>query len=79
MSPLDREVPPAGEEIHLPPGSMQPLMLTIGITAALVGITFSVILLVAGGLLALATIALWIRDARKEYSELPVHHADDHH
>ena len=27
MSPLDPEVPPAGEEIHLPGGSIQPLLL----------------------------------------------------
>ena len=37
MSPLDPEVPPTGEEIHLPGPSIQPLLLTIGITVALVG------------------------------------------
>ena len=31
MSPLDPEVPPAGEEIHLPGPSLQPLLLTIGL------------------------------------------------
>ena len=34
MSPVDRPVPPAGEEIHLPGGSAQPLLLAIGITVA---------------------------------------------
>ena len=32
MSPLDPDVPPAGEEIHLPGPSIQPLLLTVGIT-----------------------------------------------
>ena len=32
MSPLDPEIPPAGEEIHLPGGSLQPVLLTVGIT-----------------------------------------------
>ena len=35
----DPEIPPAGEEIHLPPGSIQPLLLTVGLTIALVGVT----------------------------------------
>ena len=34
MSPLDRPVPPAGEDIHIPGPSIQPLLLTVGITAA---------------------------------------------
>ena len=39
MSPLDPDVPPAGEEIHLPGPSIQPLLLAVGITIGLVGIT----------------------------------------
>ncbi len=35
MSQLEKPVPPAGEEIHLPGGSLQPLLLTVGITMAL--------------------------------------------
>jgi len=76
MSPVDRQIPPAGEEIHLPGGSVQPLLLTIGITALLVGVTFSIVLVVAGGLLALGTIVVWILDARREMASLPAHHAD---
>ena len=37
MSPLDRPVPPAGEDIHIPGPSIQPLLLTVGITATLLG------------------------------------------
>ena len=39
VSPLDPPVPPAGEEIHLPGPSIQPLLLAFGITLALVGVT----------------------------------------
>ena len=69
-----RPVPPAGEEIHLPPGSLQPLLLTVGITFSLVGITISTSLLVFGLVLSLATLAVWIRDARHEFEELPADH-----
>ena len=35
MSPVDPEVPPAGEEIHLPGASLLPLLLAVGVTLAL--------------------------------------------
>jgi hypothetical protein len=73
----DPEIPPVGEEIHLPGGSIQPLLLTIGITIALIGVTFSWILCVVGGVLAVWTILSWIGDTRREINELPLHH-DDH-
>ena len=74
MSPLDRPVPPAGEEIHIPGGSVQPLLLTIGITMALLGVTVSIILVVAGVILTVWVLILWVRDARREYAELPLDH-----
>ncbi|MBI5103420.1 MAG: hypothetical protein HZB46_00240 [Solirubrobacterales bacterium] len=78
MSPVDRQIPPAGEEIHLPGGSIQPLLLTIGITTLLIGLTFSIVLVIAGGILSVATIARWIADTRRDIEALPVHHADEH-
>ena len=74
MSPLDRQVPPTGEEIHIPGGSLQPILLAVGITVTLLGITTTWILLVAGGLLTVGTLFTWIRDARAEYDELPADH-----
>ena len=47
MSPFDPEVPPPGEEIHLPGGSIQPVLLTLGLTVGLVGVTTSVFLVIA--------------------------------
>jgi hypothetical protein len=74
VSPLDREVPPVGEEIHLPGPTLQPLLLTVGLTVALVGLTFSPILLIAGSVLALAVIVRWIRDVAHDIDELPLEH-----
>ena len=74
MSPLDPEVPPPGEEIHLPGGSIQPLLLTFGITVALVGVTTNVFLVIAGAILSVAVIIAWIRDTRRDIDELPLEH-----
>jgi hypothetical protein len=76
MSPVDPELPPAGEEIHLPGGSLQPLMLTIGITVLLIGVTTSIVLVIAGALLSLWTIVRWVQDTRRDISHLPIHHSD---
>ena len=74
MSPRDPEVAPAGEEIHLPGGSIQPVLLTLGITVALVGVTTNVFLVIAGAILAVAVIVAWIRDTRRDIDELPLEH-----
>jgi hypothetical protein len=76
VSPLDPEVPPPGEEIHLPGGSIQPVLLTLGLTVGLVGVTVNVFLVIAGGILALAVIIAWIRDTRRDIDELPLEHAE---
>ena len=74
MSPLDPELPPAGEEIHLPGPSIQPFLLTIGITCFIVGLTWKTWLLILGAALAIVVIGFWIRDARRELDSLPVEH-----
>jgi hypothetical protein len=76
---VDPQLPDVGEEIHLPGGSLQPLLLTIGITVALVGVTISTVLLVAGLILTLWTLVRWIADARREMGELPIHHDGAEH
>ncbi|WCB95550.1 hypothetical protein DSM104299_04299 [Baekduia alba] len=75
----DPDIPPVGEEIHLPGGSIQPLLLTIGITAALVGVTTTWWLTGAGGVLAVWVILRWIADTRRDIAELPLHHDAEHH
>jgi hypothetical protein len=74
MSPLERPVPPAGDEIHLPGGSIQPFLLTVFLTLALVGVTFHWSLVVIGGVGAVWVIVRWIRDARRDIAELPLNH-----
>ena len=74
MSPLDRPVPPAGEDIHIPGPSIQPVLLAAGITTLLLGLTISWFLIVAGGILTLAVIVVWIRGAVREFEELPADH-----
>jgi hypothetical protein len=72
MSPLDPEIPAAGEEIHLPGPSVQPVLLAASITVALVGVTTFFPLVIAGGLLSLVIIVSWIRGAREDIDELPL-------
>ena len=78
MSEIEKPVPPAGEEIHIPGGSIQPLLLAIGLTVALIGVTFSIILVIGGGILALWTIIRWIADTRADIEQLPASHGDGH-
>ena len=76
MSSIDPEVPPTGEEIHLPGPSLDPLLLTVGITMALLGVTTSVFMIVVGVLLSLVVTVRWIRQARHDIDELPL---EPHH
>ena len=76
MSSIDPEVPPTGEEIHLPGPSLDPILLTVGITVALLGVTTSVFMIVAGVLLSLVITVRWIRQARNDIDELPL---EPHH
>jgi hypothetical protein len=75
----DPEIPPVGEEIHLPGGSIQPLLLTIGITMTLVGVTLGLPLVIAGAVLTVWVIIRWIADTRRDIAELPLHHDGEHH
>jgi hypothetical protein len=72
MSPLDPEVPPVGEEIHLPGATILPLLSAVGITLVLVGITTFIELTIAGGVLTIGCAVRWIQDTRREIDELPL-------
>jgi hypothetical protein len=74
MSELDPEVPPAGEEIHLPGPSIQPVLLAAAIAFAIVGITTSIVLVIIGVVVSVAVIIAWIRQAKRDIDELPVEH-----
>lgn len=73
-------VPPAGEDIHLPGGSILPLTTAIGITLTVVGSTIDwKIWSSLGALIFLISVGLWIRDTRREMSHLPDEHGHGGH
>ena len=74
MSPLDPEIPPAGEEIHLPGPTLLPLMCAIGITLTVVGTTITFVLSAIGIIIVVVTVAIWIRDTRRDVDALPEEH-----
>ena len=78
MSPLEPEVPPAGEEIHLPGAAASSrVLLAVGITVALVGVTTIIFARRSPARSSsVAVIVRWIRDTRRDIDELPLEHAE---
>ena len=72
MSPLEPDVPPSGEEIHLPGPSILPVLTAFGVTLLLVGITTFIELTIVGALVTLYAVGRWIRETRTESDELPL-------
>jgi hypothetical protein len=72
MSPLEPQVPPAGEEIHLPGPSILPVLTAVGITLALVGITTFIEFTIIGGILTIVCVVRWIKETRHEIDGLPL-------
>jgi hypothetical protein len=71
---LEPELPPAGEEIHLPGASLQPILLAVGITVALLGVTTSLLIVAVGVVLCVGVTVRWIADVRRDIDELPLDH-----
>jgi tetrahydromethanopterin S-methyltransferase subunit C len=78
MSTLEPDTPPPGEHIHLPGPSLQPILLALGITLTLVGVTLGIFLLISGLLLTVAVIIRWIADTRREMAALPEDLGEQH-
>jgi hypothetical protein len=72
VSSLDPDVPPTGEEIHLPGPTILPVLTAVGITLVLIGLTTFVELSIAGGVLTIGCVASWLKDTRREVDELPL-------
>jgi hypothetical protein len=64
----------AGEPIHLPAPSYQPVALAFGLTLAITGVVVYFPITIIGLIITLVTLYLWIRDTRREISELPLEH-----
>jgi cytochrome c oxidase subunit 1 len=59
------------DTIHLPPPSIWPAVLAVGIALILTGLVVNVVMLIVGVVIAVAATALWVRDARREFEALP--------
>jgi hypothetical protein len=68
------EVPPVGEEIHLPAPSLIPVLSGLGVTLAVVGLVLSWAITAVGLIVVVLTTIRWIRDTRRDIEELPLEH-----
>jgi hypothetical protein len=74
VSGPEHEIPPVGEEIHLPGPSFLPVACAAGITLMVIGTTINWFISIVGLILFLVTCVMWIRDTRHDISELPEEH-----
>jgi hypothetical protein len=68
-------VPPVGEEIHMPPPSILPLVNAAALALAIVCITLSWVLVAAFGFVFLVSTIRWIADTRRDIAALPLDHS----
>lgn len=59
------------EAIHLPPPSYWPATMALGIALLLTGLIINLVITIIGVLISILSLALWVRDARRELHELP--------
>jgi type IV secretory pathway TrbD component len=74
MSEYEDNVPPAGEDIHLPGPSVLPLLSGIAITCMIIGLTISWWFSIFGVVLFVVTTFIWVRDTRRDIDDLPEEH-----
>jgi type IV secretory pathway TrbD component len=65
---------PAGEPVHLPGPSYLPVVTAFGLTLAVTGVVLSWILTGLGVVITVVAVWRWIRDTRRDISELPLEH-----
>ena len=77
MSQLDDNgtVPPVGEEIHMPPPSILPLVNAAALSCTIVCVTLSWYLVAVFGIIFLLTTIRWVADTRRDISQLPLDHS----
>jgi type IV secretory pathway TrbD component len=78
MTEYEENVPPAGEDIHLPGPSALPLLVAIAITCMIIGLTISWWFSIFGVTLFVITTVKWVRDTRRDIDELPEEHHHPH-
>jgi hypothetical protein len=70
----EQPAPPVGEQVHMPEPSLLPVLNAAALAIAIVGITLSPVMLVAGLVVFIGTTIVWARGARREFDELPSEH-----
>jgi hypothetical protein len=73
-APGDGQVPQAGEPIHMPDPTYLPVIVALGVTIALVGVVMSWFVFGLGMAITLVAVLRWVRDTRRDVSELPLSH-----
>jgi hypothetical protein len=71
MAETQQDPHAAPHDFHLPPPSIWPAVLAVGIALLLIGIVINLVIAIIGAVVSVATTALWIRDARHEFTQLP--------
>jgi len=74
VNDIDREAPPAGEDIHLPGNSIIPFVTAIGITLIVIGTTIDWLFSIAGLVILVVCVVRWIRETRRDVAALPEEH-----
>lgn len=59
------------EAFHLPPPSIWPVVLAVGLALLLTGLIINPVVVLVGAVTSLSAAALWTRDARRQFRELP--------
>ena len=77
MSEEHTGAPPVGEEVHMPAPSALPLINAAALAIAIVSITISWWVVGVAMLVFLFTAVRWVRDVKRDISELPLDHS--HH
>ncbi len=74
MSDVDRDAPPAGEDIHLPGPTLIPFVTAIGITLIVIGTTLGWLFSIVGVIIFVVCLVRWISDTRRDVEALPEDH-----
>ena len=73
-----RDLPPAGEQVHMPEPSVLPLINAAALALAIVSITLTWWLVGAALIVFFGTLIKWIRDVRRDIADLPLDHSSHH-
>lgn len=71
---LQGDVPPVGEEIHLPGPSMIPIVNAFGVALTLLGLLLWIPITFVGLIIFVISTIRWVRDTRRYIDALPLDH-----